>query len=128
MCEECKRRARGEHAALELRSYPFARYARRPLNALVRAYCHFLVEPANQKKHKCCILCVTTAHRENFALAEDVYIPYFVSHVNRTTVSIHRNTFKDLMNEPIRPDLVTWGQSELYEAIIRFGSYCYCGF
>ncbi|PZC79892.1 hypothetical protein B5X24_HaOG215656 [Helicoverpa armigera] len=34
MCEECKRRARGEHAALELRSYPFARYTRRPLNAL----------------------------------------------------------------------------------------------
>ena len=34
MCEECKRRARGEHPALELRSYPFARYPRRPLNAL----------------------------------------------------------------------------------------------
>ena len=87
------------------------------------AICHFLVEPTNRKK----LTQVTTAHRENFALAEDVYsIPYFVSH--RTTISIHRNTFKDLMNEQIRPDLVTWGQSELYEAIIRFGSYCYCGF
>ena len=32
------------------------------------------------------------------------------------------------MSEQTRTDLIASRKSELYEAIIRFGSYCYCGF
>ena len=47
------------------------------------AICHFLVEPANQKKHKCCILCVTTAHTVIISLLRKTFIYHIFCHTGR---------------------------------------------